>query len=232
MTEYDIGSDWVDRYMRDELNAAEEMVFEERLLEDLELQRELEAALGIKEMLKHSGLKTGDVIGPSTSKVSEISKVTGNSWRPLALAASVLLAVASTTLLWRANIESNGLKQQLQALQQPRTSILNVPVDIMRSSGDGSPDVIVQKPGQQGVVVLDVELTSGFSQLNEIHFELSEENGSRFLAWNSSPSHAGRASVVLNSESIPDGRVTLTMTAPDGQMKETRLLEFRTAKSR
>ncbi len=223
MAEYDINNDWVDRYVRDDLNAEEEIAFEEKLLEDPELQQELKAALAIKETFKRTDLVTGDVVDPS------VSTSTRNSWTPFAMAASVLLAVASTTLLWRANIETDGLRQQLEALQQPRTSVLNVPVDIMRSAGNGSPDVIIQKPGSQGVIVLDVELSSRFSQLDQINFELSKENGGQFLAWSSSPSPKGRASVVLNSESIPDGRVILTMNAPGSQLKETRLLEFRAA---
>ena len=223
MADHNINNDWVDRYIRDELNAEEEIAFEEKLLEDPELQQELEAALAIKETFKRTDLITGDVVDPS------ISTTTKNSWTPFAMAASVLLAVASTTLLWRANIETDGLRQQLEALQQPRTSVLNVPVDIMRSAGNSTPDVIIQKPESQGVIVLDVELSSRFSQLDQISFELSEENGERFLAWSSSPSPDGRASVVLNSESITDGRVTLAMSAPGSQQKETRLLEFRAA---
>jgi len=48
-------------------------------------------------------------------------------------------------------------------------------------------------------------------------------------AWVNSILPLERASVVLNSESIPDGRVILTMNAPGSQLKETRLLEFRAA---
>lgn len=221
MAEHNINNDWVDRYIRDELNAEEEVAFEERLLEDTGLQQELEAALAIKETLQRRELMTGNVVEPPASAV------TRNSWTPYAMAASVLLAVASTTLLWRANIETNGLKQQLEALKQPRTSVLNVPVDIMRSAGNTTPDVIIQKPGMQGVIVLDVELSPRFSQLDQINFELSGEAGEQFLAWRSSPTPDGRASVVLNSEIIPDGRVILAMSSPGTEQKETRLLEFR-----
>jgi len=219
MAEYDIDKGWVDRYIRNELSPEEEIAFEERLLEDPELQQELEAALAIKETMKRSDLVRGDVVAPPVN--------TGNSWTPFALAASVLLAVASTTLLWRANIESDELRQQLEALKQPRTNVLNVPVDIMRSSGNGIPDVIIQKQDGQSVIVLDIELSPRFSQLDQVDFELSEESGERLLAWSSSGSRNGRTSAVLNSESVPDGRVILAMTSPGDQLKETRLLEFR-----
>jgi hypothetical protein len=145
------------------------------------------------------------------------------------LAASVLLAVTSTTLLWRASIESDELRQQLEALKQPRSNVLNVPVDIMRSTTSNAPDVIIQKPEGQGAIVLDIELSSQFSQLDQVDFELREENGGRLLAWRSNASPGGRVSVVLNSESVPDGRVILAMTSPGFQPEETRLLEFRAA---
>lgn len=226
MAENDIDTDWVDRYIRDELSAEEEMAFEERLLQDAELQRELEAALAIKETFKRNDIMTGDPVAPFTRSTNR------NAWTPFALAASVLLAVASTTLLWRANIETNGLKRQLETLRQPRTNVLSVPVDIMRSAGSGTPDVIIQKPGPNGVVVLDIELSSRFSQLDHVDFSLSEAAGGQLLAWSSKPAPDGIASVALNSESIPAGRVILKMTAPGGQFEETRLLEFRSATGR
>lgn len=228
MTKKDITGDWVDRYVRDELSAEDELAFEEQLLEDPALQQQVEAALGIKEALKLDELDEDNqdsttVDGPLQPKAS------GNSWTPLAFAASVLLAVASTTLLWRANIESDGLRQQLNEMQQPRTNMLKISVDIMRSAGNGTPDIIIQKPALRGIIALDIELSSRFSQLDEITFQLSEENGNSFVTWAGRPSSDGRASVILNSESIPAGKVVLTMTSPDEQSKETRLMEFRAA---
>lgn len=224
MADYNINNDWVDLYIRDELNADEEIAFEERLLEDTELQQELKAALAIKETFKRTDLITGDVVD------APVSSSIRNSWTPFAMAASVLLAVASTTLLWRANIETDGLRQQLEALQQPRTSVLNVPIDIMRSAGSSTPDAIIQKPDGQGVIVLDIELSARFGQLENVDFELREEaTEDAVLAWSSRPTPDNRASVVLNSESIPEGRVILSITSSASQQKETRLLEFRAA---
>ena len=220
MAERIINSSWVDRYIRDELSADDEIAFEERLLDDQELQQELEAALAIQETLSRSDLS--DVVVAHSA-----SKLATNSWTPFAMAASVLLAVASTTLLWRANIESDNLRHQLEELGQPRSSVLMVPVDIMRSAGMATPDVIILKPGGQAIIALDIELSARFHPLESISFELRDEkNLGETLEWSSSPTSDGRAQVFLHSESIPEGRVILTMSGPDGQPKETRLLEF------
>ena len=221
MVEHNINNDWVDRYIRDELTAEEETAFEERLLQDPELQQELEAAMAIVEALERTDLITGDLVDPPVSSISK------NSWTPFAMAASVLLAVVSSTLLWRANIESAELRQQIDGLQQPRGHVLNASIDIMRASGKNTPDAIIQKPDGQSAIVLDIELSARFKQQQQIHFELREEAANEaVLTWNATPTADNRASVMINSETIPDGRVLLFITAP-GITSESRLLEFR-----
>ena len=221
MSEYNIDNDWVDRYIRDELSAEEEIAFEERLLDDPELQQQLQAALAIRESFSRTDLMTDDEVNTS------FSTTRGNSWTPLAMAASVILAVVSSTLLWRANIESAELRQQINELHQPRTRVLNVPIDIMRSSGKSTPDAIIQKPDGQAAIVLDIELSGRFQKADEIHFELREESASEvLLAWSAQPPTDNRATVILNSESLPDGRVILSISAT-GIQPESRLLEFR-----
>lgn len=223
MVEQKVNNNWVDRYIRDELSAEDQAVFEENLFEDSELQQELEVALAIHETLRLDEQMSGE------AHVSSKSSIVTNPWTPLAMAASVLLAVVSTTLLWRSSVETGGLRQQLEALQQPRSSILNVPVNIMRSDGNDTPDVIIQKPDGKSVIVLNIELASRFQTLEMISFSLRQEGAKQFLTWSSQPSPDGHASVALNSESIPDGRVILQITGAENNVHESRLLEFRPA---
>ena len=218
MADRQFNEEWVDRYVRDELSAEDEAAFEEALLEDAELQAQVEAVLGIRETLKQAQLLD------ATATVSELP--VRNQWSTLAMAASVLLAVVSTTLFWRASVETNELRNQVEALQQPRSSVLQVPVDIMRSAGKATPDVIVQKPAGQGLVVLDIELSPAFRNLPAIDFELRQDDDP-VLAWSAAPGINGRANVALSSEAIPDGRVLLHMSDPAGAATESRLLEFR-----
>ena len=224
MPDNDFKSDWVDRYLRDELNEQDEMAFEARLRADVQLQRELEAALAIREALKQNRQwELGDVKSPGIRPLA-------SSWTVFAMAASILLAVVSTSLFWRASVETGELKQQISALQQPRTGVLRVPVNIMRSAGSATPDVIIQKPVGRSVIVLDIELSERFYELDLIEFSLHKEGEEPVIAWSSSPSPDGRASVVLHSESIPDGRLILQMTGAGGRLNENRLLEFRPAR--
>lgn len=219
MAEHDFNNEWVDRYIRDELSDEDEATFEEALLEDPALQADVEAALGIREALKKESI----LLGPS-----EVTPMpAGNQWTSLAMAASVLLAVVSTTMFWRGGIENNRLQEQVEALRQPRASVLQVPVNIMRSSSNSTPDVIVQKPAGQGAIVLNIELSPTFQNLSSIQFALQQIDKAPVISWTGQPGSDGRISVVLNNEVIPDGLVQLQMTSPDRKATETRLLEFR-----
>lgn len=212
---------FVDRYIRDELSAEELAAFEEALLEDPELQLHVETALGIRQVLSQAQA-LGDSAAPRPGRGR-----TRNQWAPLAMAASVLLALVSATLLWRTSLESNELKAQIEALKQPRTSVLQVPVDIMRSSGNVTPDVIIQKPAGHGLVVLDIELPPEFQNAPLIHFELRRDEAPPIVSWSARPGQDGRSSVALNAEAIPLGLIHLYISDEAGELRESRLLEFR-----
>jgi hypothetical protein len=145
----------------------------------------------------------------------------------MAIAASVVLAIVSTTFYWRTSVEAGRLQEQVNALQAPRTAVLNVPVNIMRTAGDASPDAIVQVPAGNGVIVLDIELSAHFQSLASIDFRLQADGLEEALKWTAPPSSSGRARVVLFSETIPGGRAHLQISNPSGDLTETRLLEFR-----
>ena len=221
MTEQNKYIDWVDRYVLDKLSEEEVVEFEEQLLEDASLQTELEAVLLVKEALKLENEEAADTLQLADTAPGR------NQWSTMAIAASVLLAVVSTTFYWRTSVEAGHLREQLMALQAPRTSVLNVAVNIMRSAGSTTPDVIIQKPAGNGVIVLDIELSARFQNLNMINFELQTDHSTGGLKWSAPPTPGGRASVVLNSEKVPDGLVHLQMSDASGEVLESRLLEFR-----
>jgi len=213
--------DWVDRYVRDELSEEEVVDFEERLLTDSELQSQLEAVLVMKEALKLASEAETD---PAEDAVVAPWR---NQWSPMAIAASVLLAVVSTTLYWRSNVEIGHLQDQVAALQAPRTSVLTVPVDIMRSAGSATPDVIVEIPSGHSAIVLDIELSARFQNLPSVDFELIPQDSEAVLAWAAAPAGADTVKVVLDSEVVPVGLIQLRMSDPDSDVQESRLLEFR-----
>ena len=206
----------VDRYVLNQLDPEEEAAFEARLLEDAGLQAEVEAALGIVTAVR---------LGGEESRAA----ARGNPWTSYALAASIALAVLSTVMYWHASVESGDLQNRLDALRSPQANVLTVPVDIMRSADKSTPDAIIQKPTGNGAVVLDIELPARFQQSNSIDFTLRDAAGASVLAWSSAPDARGRARVLLQGGTVPEGRVELEMSANDGQLTDSRLIEFRPA---
>ena len=223
MTDHKFNSDWVYRYIRDQLSAGEQAAFEEALLEDTELQSEVEACLAIRETLKR---ETDRLQVPTKSVPKSASS---NVWTSWAMAASVLLAVVSTSALWRINIENNTMQSQIEALQLPRTDVLRVSLDIMRSSGGSTPDAIIRKPPGRSAILLDIELSPRFQELDRVDFSLQREDGEPVFNWSAEPGRDGYASVVLNSESVPEGVLYLHISGSRGRLVEKRSLEFRRA---
>jgi hypothetical protein len=213
---------WVDRYVRDELAVDETVEFEQALMESPAMQQDLETALGLREALllepKQSVSRNGRLPEPLPG---------GGNWQPVALAASVLLAVFSTVMFWKVSNDSAGLQNQLDLLKQPRTQVLTVPVNIMRSASSRTPDVIIQKPVGHSAILLDIELGSAASKLEELVFELVDDDGVAISSWNAAPTKRGRASVMISSEQIPSARLWLQISSSEGRTLERRLLEFR-----
>ena len=212
----------VDRYVRDELAVDETVEFEQALMESSAMQQDLETALGLREAL----LLVPEQNLPRNGLLPEFLPGGGN-WQPVALAASLLLAVFSTVMFWKVSNDSAGLQNQLDLLNQPRTQLLSVPVNIMRSASSRTPDVIIQKPLGHSAILLDIELGSAASELEELIFELVDDGGVAISSWNAAPTQSGRASVMLSSERIPSARLWLQISSGQGRTLERRLLEFR-----
>lgn len=217
---------WVDRYVREELAVEETVEFEQALMESSAMQQDLETALGLREAL----LLEPEQSLPRNGLLPE-SLPGGGNWQPVALAASLLLAVFSTVMFWKVSNDSAGLQNQLDLLNQPLTQVLSVPVNIMRSTSNRTPDVIIQKPAGHSAILLDIELGSAARELEELIFELVDDGGVALLSWNTAPTKSGRASVMLSSERIPSARLWLQISSSEGRTLERRLLEFRQAVS-
>ena len=223
MTEHSKDYELVDRYVRNELSADEEAYFEIRMLQSQQLQQHVQNALGIKEALKlDEKLKEPTITAISGSRHSR-----ENPWKSMALAASVVLAVLSTLMFVKSSIEVNGLKRQIEELNQPKTSVLIVPVDIMRSTGNGSPDVIVQKPSANTIIQLDIELTRQSQVQSMLRIALYGDGPAPIASWEAAPLANGRTIAFLRSEQMPIGLVKLQISDADGKSLERRVLEFK-----
>jgi len=213
---------WVDRYIRDELAVEETVEFEQALMESPAMQQDLEASLALREalLLEPEQSVTQDGLLPEPLSG-------GGNWQTMALAASVLLAAFSTVMFWKVSNDTAGLRSQLDLLSQPRTEVLTVPVNIMRSVGSLSPDVIIQKPAGHSAILLDIELGPTAVEFENLEFELVDDGGAPITSWIAAPTRSGRARVLLNNEQVPSARLWLQISSSEGQVLERRLLEFR-----
>ena len=215
---------WIDRYVRNDLTVEEITEFELALMESPQMQKGLEAVLGLREALllePDPGQETGvdDLLPESLSG--------GGNWRSLAMVASVLLAVFSTVMFWKVSNDSAALQNQLDLLSQPRTVLLTVPVNIMRSASSQEPDVIVKIPTGHSAMMLDIELNPASRQQPSLGFALLDEAGTAVLKWSATAGATGHVEALLNSEQVPASRLWLEISSEDGQVLDRRLLEFR-----
>ena len=218
MDKTDFNEDWVDRYVRNELTPDQEAEFEVAVLESPRLQQMLEEAMAVRQAFVLEGKQ--DLAKPASKVVS------ASGWQPLALAASVVLAVFSTTMYWRTSNQLGNLQEEFDALGKPRTGLLTVPVDIMRSGGSQTPDVIFQKPADDKLVVLDIELSAPVASLEEVHMALVDQQGVTFESWVSAPGPSGKVQVVFDASRLPAGKVWLQMSDARGEVVDRRLLEI------
>lgn len=215
---------WVDWYLRGKLSADDVEAFETVLLESPELQAELETALALRAVLSREPDQAKE--DASQPRPLQPQSEPAN-WQPVALAASVILAVVGTVMWWKTGIDAAGLARQMHALSQPIAEVLTVPVPIMRSAGSQTPDVIIQKPQGRAAILLDIELGLRARQEAQLDFSLVDPAGETVLSWQSGPGEDGRATAVINSDQIPASRLWLHIADAESEVLERRLLEFR-----
>lgn len=223
MASYEIDAQWIDRYLRDQLGPEEEEAFEVELMDSPELQRELEAALGLREVLRADERSAPDAEeGPV-----DITGAPTAKWRNFAMAACLVLAVFSTTMYWRTSNELSNARNDLESLMQPVGDVLRVPVDIMRSGSQQEPDVIVQKPADDALLLLDIEVSPRARQEPALNLRLVSDDGTELMAWSSRPLPSGRHTAAIRSAQIPTSRIWLEASSLEGELLDRRLLEFR-----
>lgn len=216
-------SAWADSYVRDKLSEEQVADFEVAMLESPAIQDQVEEALHIRQLLDCHPDKR-----KSRSRNFFQARSGFINWLPAALAASLLAALVSTALFVQSRQQLGHLQDQLTAALAPTTRVMTVPIDIMRSVGNG-PQVVVQKPAGASAIMLEIELPPQFRELEIIQFQLRPESSTSILAWNSTPGPDGRTQVVLPSQSVPEGLVYLDIQAPGIMQPESRLLKFRPA---
>ena len=222
MTKQTSRQGWVDRYMRDEMTVDKMAEFETALMELPGMQQELETVFGLREVLFLESKQDS-----GTDNRRTVSLPGAGKWQSLALAALVILAVYTTVMLWKVSSELEDLQRQVDLLNTPRSKVLTVPVNIMRSAGGQTPDVIIQKPAGHSAILLDIELGARVRVFERLEFALIDDTGNPILTWTAAPVGDGRASVMLNNEQIPASRLWLQTSSSDGLVIERRLLEFR-----
>jgi len=211
----------VDSYVRDELSPEEMAEFETAMLDSPELQTQVDTALAIQRALQ---LEQEFDQWPASASTREHAR---NHWQGLAIAAGVVLAVFSTTMYWKVSNDNASLRSELGSLRQPKGVVLTVPVDIMRSAGGQTPDVIVQKPKGNALVVLDIELSPAMGAAGKIHLVLRDLHRAVLFTLEGSRAEDGRLRVAFNADTLPYGQVWLEMSAARDGAVDRRLLEFR-----
>ncbi|MEJ8566000.1 hypothetical protein [Elongatibacter sediminis] len=213
---------WIDRYLRDELTAEDEMRFETALLESPELQSDLEAALAVRRALEIE--MQADRAAPPV----ETPAVEGQTpWIPMALTGSLVVVVLSGVMYWNVSHEMADLRNGMQALERPHSHEVLVPLDIMRSASTDIPEAVIYKPTGGEFIALDIELTAIAREAGHLRMALRSPEGLEVATWHASASANGRVRSSFDPEFLPEGQVWLEVQDSEGTMLDRRLLEFR-----
>lgn len=215
MAEYEITEEWVDRYLRDELDDEERDAFELELMNSPELSKALTAAMGLQQALE---LGEEHLPDSDPGDVSPLGPSRG--WRTFAMAASLLLAVFSTTMYWRTSNE-------VSVLRAPVGQVLTVPVEVMRSGSETEAPRAVAIPNEADLVLFDIEIPADHADEAVLDMRLSAQDGEEILSWQSSPLPIGNHNVAVRASQLPRGQAVLEARNPDGELIYRRLLEFR-----
>ena len=218
-------SNQVDRYVRGELDPTETAAFEAELLESPTLQDALETALGLRRTLEFE--RTLNEAGPvSPDTRARPRGAIPSTWQPWALAASLMAVAVTASLWWRTGAENAQLHARIADLERPVSTVLSVPLDVMRSSEPGVPDVFIRKPEGAAVLILDLEVAPRHALAPALHLELRTEQGGELARWSAAPGADGRIQITHRADLLPDGRLTLRISDPASDGSDIRLIEL------
>ena len=122
------------------------------------------------------------------------------------MAASVLLAVFSTTMYWR-------VSNELSALQAPVGQVITVPVEIMRSGGETEAPRAVAIPDEAGLVLFDIEIPADHADEPMLNMRLSTQEGQEIVTWQSTPLSTGNHNVAVRASAYGRWRAGLSNNA-------------------
>ncbi len=232
-------NDWIDRYLRNTLSDQDEADFETALLQSVDLQRAVENVLCIRQALRlqqRTEAANPVVVGnvelvesAAPGKTSDRAKARDDrrNWGSAAMVATVVLGVFSTTAWWQSSQQVAVLQDELAVLSQPRTDVLTVPIDIMRSGGGLTPDAVIEVPVENSVLVLDVELGMQAAGQDKLLARFRDLDRSEIMAWVTGPVENGRIKLVFDAPQMPQGTVWLELSSKNDELLDKRLLEFR-----
>ncbi len=214
-----------DRYVRGDLEPSAIADFEAELLESPELQDAVELALGLK-LLVGSGHRQA-VPNPVARLEQRKPSFQGEvQWYRWGLAATILLTVATTQLYWRADNRNEELQKVVDQLNQPVGKVFAVPLDIMRSARSESPDVIIRKPAQDSVMILDIELQPDMARSSLIRLTISSISGEVIHSLDTAPAANGRVQIALNTAAISSGQYHLEIDSDIANRVDQRMFEL------
>lgn len=225
MPEMTAVSERVDRYVRGKLSEHESAQFETELLDSAELQDELEAALALKAAVTLFDREQDSKVTPLPLKIED-SPQRSSQWRNWAVAASVLLAVVSTSALYRSELENQGLQTRLATLAKPVGQVITIPVNIMRSLDTQAASVRLVKPDGAAMLVLDIELTRDLASAKQLDLQLGVQGGEVLHQWQAVPASTGQLKTALQAEILPTGMLELTMTDAASGASDIRRIEL------
>ncbi len=214
-----------DSYVRGKLDKSAIDAFEIELLESLQLQDAVEDALGLQQLAKveQKRIDSKNTVLPFFFSGHSGERPVVLQW---SLAASVLMATVTSTLLWRSESENSGLQSQVAAFNQPVGRLISVPMDIMRTMDSRSPDVVIRMPAQASILALDVELDPALASAASLMLSLSNASGEQVFSWQASPGLNGRLDFAFMSTTLTYGKFWLTMRAANSDVVDERLLEL------
>lgn len=202
-----IDSGWVDRYVRNELSTDEELEFEAALFDSPALRGDVEAALSLQSLLDLEG-----EAGERADSAPAAQPRRQPRLQPLAIAASLLVGALGLSMWLQRGSEVADLERQISELNRPYGEVTIRRLDVMRSSGT-TPAHLLRKTADDGLLVLDIELSASARRYDELDMFLQNGQGGQIASWRGSTIDRERVTLAIPSSRISAGMATLEMRA-------------------
>lgn len=208
----------VERYLLGRLDDEEARRFERHYLDCPTCLERLEANEGLIEGMRQAASEDALRQAVSWSLAAFLTRL--GPWRPIALAAALLLVLVPAGWLgWRAvrlGAEVEGLRERLAAIDTPRVDPWMISLATERgSAGDGESSRELRRPDEERLIVLTLEL--GLEPGARYGLELEGAEGQALWRSDLRADPAGQLVLALSSEFLPLGELALVVTDPAGE---------------